>query len=420
MHEFKERLKKIKLLRKIVRAIKSVLKNAKRPYDIARSTHYLKTKKEHHSDKIRIGFIVQYASAWDKQESVYNTAKSSENIEVYLFVVPPEDFDTYEIIPDYTQNFFCSKYPESIKAMDENGVCLDLARYQLDYLFYQRPYDYRIPKEIRSDRMVKFTKCCYIPYSFTDSKVFCNNMLKDDFFDNLYYLFADSSYAQFVFRKKYWYSAKKNIRHVEFLGYPSFEKYLNFRGKDGEGYVTWTPRWAFYQADGKSTFLLYKDYFLEFIRKTGRKAIFRPHPLIHAEIIRTHIMSEEEWNNYLDELRKLDVVIDIESPIDEILKKTDILISDYSSIIISFFLTGRPIIYCENGVALTDEYMDMMKHIYIANSWDDVEKFYSYIDEENDFMKPLRDRYIEEKYANSIESAQKIVDCICEDWKYGR
>jgi hypothetical protein len=359
---------------------------------------------------------VQAGTVWDKQEDVYEIFKSREETEVYLFVVPLDNFDTYEIIPDYTDNFFCNRYPESIKAMDENGVCLDLAGYNLDYLFYQRPYDYRLPKEMRSNRMVKFTKCCYIPYGFTDSKVFCNNMLKDDFFDNLYYLFAESSYTQQEFQKKYRYSSKKNIRHIEFLGYPSFEKYLNFRAKDSGGYVTWTPRWSFDKGDGGSTFLLYKDCFLEFIRRTGRKAIFRPHPLIHAEIIRSNIMSEDEWNSYLDELRRLGVVIDTESPIDEILEKTNILISDYSSIVISFFLTGRPIIYCENGVVLTDEYMEMMENIYIANSWDDVEKYYDCISSGDDYQKAERDRYIEENYAGSVGSAGKIADCICKDW----
>jgi hypothetical protein len=417
MYEFKERLKKIKWLRKTVRAIKALPKKAKTPFNRLRSTYYLKKKKEHYSDKIRIGFIVQGSTSWDKIEDVYEIARAREDIETFLFVVPPENFDTYEIIPDYTDNFFCNKYPESIKAMDENGVCLDLAKYHLDYLFYQRPYDYRLPKELRSDRMVKYTKCCYIPYAFTAFEVFHRHMLKDEFFDNQYLFFAESAYVKSSFEKKYWYSSKKKIRRIEFLGYPSFEKYLNLRGKDSEGYVTWTPRWSFDKVEGGSTFIIYKDYFLEFIRKTRRKAIFRPHPLIHAEIIRSHIMSEEEWNNYLNELRKLDVVIDMESPIDEILEKTDILISDYSSIIISFFLTGRPVVYCDNGVVLTDEYMEMMKNIYIANSWDDVEKFYGDIDKGNDYMKNQREVYVEENYACAVGSTGKIVDCVCEDWK---
>jgi hypothetical protein len=417
MHELKERLKKIKWLRKSVRAVKAVLKKAKRPYDIARSTYYLKKKKGHHSDKVRIGFIVQGATSWDKMEDVYEIAKARADIETYLFVVPPEDFDTYVIIPDYTDNFFCNKYPESIKALDENGVCLDLADYHLDYLFYQRPYDYRIPKELRSDRMVKYTKCCYIPYGFTASYATNNSLLKDEFFDNLYFYFCESEYIKSTFVKKYWYSTKKKIRKIEHLGYPSFEKYMDLRGTVGERYVTWTPRWSFDKEQGGSTFVLCKDRFADFIRRTKSKAIFRPHPLIYDELMRRNIMSDKEWNEYLDELKSLGVIVDIESPIDDILRKTDVLISDYSSIVISFFLMGRSIIYYDNGVVLGPDYAALMEHNYVAHSWDDVEKFYDCIRGGNDYRKAERDRYIETAYSDTIGATDRIIDRIYEDWR---
>jgi hypothetical protein len=417
MHEFKERLKKIKWLRKIVRAIKALLKKAKTPFDRLRSTYYLKKKKEPYSEKVRVGFIVQSSSAWDKTEDVYEIAKAREDIETFLFVVPQEDFDTYVIIPDYTDNFFCNKYPESIKVMDENGVCLDLAEYHLDYLFYQRPYDYRLPKEMRGDRMVKYTKCCYIPYGYTPSDVSNNVLLKDEFYDNLYFLFCESEYVKSLYVNKYRYSTKKAIRKIEYLGYPSLEKYLNWRGTAGEGYVTWTPRFSFDKIQGGSTFVLCKDRFADFIRRTKRKGIFRPHPLIYDELMRKHIMSDKEWNEYLDELKSLGVIVDIESPIDDILKKTDVLISDYSSIVVSFFMTGRPIIYYDNGIALNYDYIAMLKHNYIAYSWDDVEKYFDCINTGNDYQKAERDRYIEKTYGDTIGTAGRIVERICEDWR---
>jgi CDP-glycerol glycerophosphotransferase (TagB/SpsB family) len=219
------------------------------------------------------------------------------------------------------------------------------------------------------------------------------------------------------FVEKYRYSAKKKIRRIEYLGYPSFQKYLNWRGTDGEGYVTWTPRWSFDPVKGGSTFVLCKDRFIDFIRRTKRKGIFRPHPLIYDELMRSHIMTDEEWNDYLGELKSLGVIVDIESPIDDILKKTDILISDFSSMVMNFFMTGRPIIYYENGVPLNEDFLDIMKHNYVAYSWEDVEKYYDCISNGNDYLRAGRDRYIETKYGNSIGSVDRIVDCICEDWK---
>jgi hypothetical protein len=418
MRGLKEKLKKIKWLRNIVRTIKSLFRKAKRPFDSMRSVFYLgkSRRRRHTSDKIRIGFLVQPPTSWDKQMNVYENAKRRENTEVFMFVIPIEDFDTYKIVPDYTDNYFCENYPESIKLLNEDGSCIDLAAYHLDYLFYPRPYDYRIPEMVQSSRMVKYTKCCYIPYAFTAFLVFHEHMLKNTFFYNQYFFFADSLYVQSSFEKKYRKSVRAGLRKIEFLGYPSFEKYLALRNSKDEGYITWTPRWSFDSAEGGSTFLLFKENFADFIRATGRKAIFRPHPLIHAEIIRAKLMTQEEWDAYMNELRELNVVIDTSSPIDDILKKTDILISDFSSIIISFFLTGRPVIYCDSGVVLTEEYNELMKHLYVAKSWNDVLNFYNDIADGNDSLKSDRAQYIDEMYSDAAGSADKIVDCICRDY----
>jgi hypothetical protein len=409
MGAVKENLKKIKRLRKSVRAVKAGLSEAKRPYDRARATYYLKKKKTHASDKVRIGFIAQCPGVWDKQIGVYEAAKSRADVEVFMFVVPEGDLYTYEIVPDYTDNYFCKEYPESIKLLDKDGNCLDLREYHLDYLFYQRPYDYRIPKMVGMQRMVKYVKCCYLPYFFNISVSFNSDILKNRCFDNMYFMFTDSEYTKSILEKKYSRSAKKKIRNIKYLGSPALEQCVNHKGEGG--YITWSPRYANWQ--GGSTFLEYRDFFPEFVRKTGKKVIFRPHPGVFT----THLMTDEEWAVYLKELDDLGVITDTASPVDEIFEKTDILIADYSSVILNFFLTGKPVIYCENGIVFSEAFMGVKENSYVAHSWDEVEHFYEDIVSGNDSKKAGREKYIEENFGNMMGAADRIVDCICEDWK---
>ena len=418
----KEKLKRIKWLRKIVRAFKALWYKVKRPFDSAISRFYIK-KNNHNrgiknSDKIRIGFIAQIAWSWDKLERVYAAAKDREDVESFLFVVPEDNFDTYELIPDYTDNYFVEKYPESIKLLNEKGECLDLVDYNLDYLFYQRPFDYRLPEAVSSKRMVKHLMCCYLPYGFTASDAFNYNNLKNDFFDNQYFLFMDSPYMKNLFIKKYHYSYSRKIKRIEYLGYPGLEKYLEMGEKNlTTGYITWTPRWSFDEHQGGSTFLKYKDNFIEFAETCGKSFFFRPHPLIHAEIIRHNIMTEDEWVKYLSDLEKKDVLIDIESPIDGILEKTEILITDFSTIIGSFFMTGRPIIYCENGIEFNPVYQEMKDYMYVAHTWDEVQKYTNELLAGRDVLKSERLQFIEDTYKSSKGSGYRIIERICEDAK---
>ena len=127
---------------------------------------------EKQQKEIRIGFIVQMSSIWDKQVKVYEEAKRRDNIETFLFVVPEDDWSSHKIANHYENNFFVTNYPEAIKIHDTKGNVIDLEDYQLDYLFYPRPYDIHLPKKIRSERMRSICKCCYVPYAFCASDVF--------------------------------------------------------------------------------------------------------------------------------------------------------------------------------------------------------------------------------------------------------
>ena len=126
--------------------------------------------------------------------------------------------------------------------------------------------------------------------------------------------------------------------------------------------------------------LNYKDSFINFCRNLKKKidVIFRPHPLMFDELIKKNIITQKEKDDFLYALEELNIQMDVKSPIDVILNKTDILITDFSSIILQFFLTNRPIIYCKKNIDFNESGKIIEKGMYVITTWDEVEKNVTY------------------------------------------
>jgi len=366
---------------------------------------------------IKIGFIVQMPTLWDKQESVYLEAKSRNNIETFMFVVPEDSWGSLTIDNNYKNNYFLGKYDDAIIIHDKKGNIINIGEYRLDYLFYPRPYDEHLPAEIRSNVMRKSVRCCYIPYGLAGADIFNGGNIYNPFFDNMYYCFMDSKHMKKLLASRYRFEINKKIKKVEYLGYPSLEKYINMSENEPDNIITWTPRWSYDEKLGGSNFMEYKDGFAMLCKNKNIKFIFRPHPLMFDELINKKILEERDRDSFLKKLERSDVEIDIESPINSVLYNTGLLISDFSSIVGTFFLTGRPIIYCDKGIELNETYKEMAEHMYVAHDWNEVLNYYQLIViEKNDYKKEKRLEFIRNKYANEIDSAKRIVDALITDY----
>ena len=368
------------------------------------------------NNKIRVGFLVQMPSLWDKQVDIYLEAKKRSDVETFLFVVPEDDWSDYHIENDYDNNYFVSQYPEAIKIHDSNGEIIDLKKWELDYLFYPRPYDIHLPEELRSYNTCIYVLCCYVPYGFTASDTFNEGNLYNPFFKFIYFCFMDSPYMKRLFDDYYIEYVSRGIKRIEYLGYPTLEKYLKMGDSNSFNRITWTPRWSYDPKLGGSNFLEYMISFIELERRHMGKTVFRPHPLMFEELVKKNMLSEEEVHKFLNILRDDDVIVDIDSPIDEVLVETDVLISDFSTILGTFFLTGRPIIYCDKGIPLNEVYSGMARYMYVANNWEEVEKWYDrVVIQKDDFLKTERLKYISEHYGNEINSSSRIIDALIDD-----
>lgn len=401
------------LVKKIIRKILRIISKGYCDVVIARCKFKRKT------GAVRVGFIVQLPSIWDKQVDIYEELKKNSAAETFMFVVPPFEWDTGKVSVDYTDNYFVKKYPEAIKVYNDNKALLNLKEYDLDYLFYPRPYDHYLPKSLRSSETFKYTKCCYVPYGLSGADVFNGGNIKSRFFDYIAVSFMDSEYMEELMKKQYRISSLLGIRDIKYLGYPVLRKYLEYPLHSEKGCITWTPRWSTDSVIGGSNFVKYSDDFLKLTEQVDKEFIFRPHPLMFDEMITKGTITEEYKQYYLKSLENRSIQYDTVSPIDEIFKDTEILITDYSSIIPHFLLTGRPIIYCDGGISFNPIFSEMSKYIYVTRSWHEVEQCLKAILNGNDEKLNDRIRYIQTRYPKNQNPARMIACSLTENREEG-
>ena len=404
----KNKIMKIKVIRFVYKLLKKTVNIFFRP--IVKVYKFFRMKKST-APKVEynVGFIVQLSAIWDKQIGIYEELQKRKNINTFLFVVPEYDFKNDIVMNTYDDNnYFLNKYEEAIKAIDlENGV-IDLRTYDLDYLFYPRPYDYYLPECYRSSYMYKYVKCCYIPYGLTGSENFDD--LGYEFFDNIYCTFMDSDYQKELLESHYPVSSYIGAKKIFSLGYPVLSRFMDLEYSDEVQTIAWTPRWSMDAILGGSNFLRYCDDFIELVKTSNYKYIFRPHPMMFDELIKKNIIDESYKYDYLRKLEENGVIYDIVSPIEELFDNTDLLITDYSSIIPQFFVSNKPIIYCEGGIPLNKDYEEIVGFSYRADSWDNVMKNLESICKLGDIRSNERKIYIEKTYSKCRKSAKLIAD----------
>lgn len=404
-----------KCFKKGVYLIKSCAK------DIIALRYFITMKRKINTEKkIKVGFIVQMYEIWDKTVSVYNEMKRREEFETFILVVPPYNLNTKQISSDYTDNPFIAEYPDAIKALDDTGNVIDISGLSLDYVFYPRPYDHYLPLKLRSYQLFRKIKCCYIPYGFSGAPVFNGGNSNPDFFRYIYAAFLDSDYMKNLMISKFRFSAFAKLKYFENLGYPSLEPYFNKRTTEKHKTILWTPRWSYDERIGGSHFLELKDIIFKIKEQHNDwNLIFRPHPLMFEEFISKKIMSQNEVDEYLEQLRTSGIIYDHSTSIEEAIDNADILITDYSSIIVNFYLTGKPIIYCRSNIELNEIFGEMFRSVYIAEKENDAERFVNLLIEGKDDLKEARLETINKLFSDCNGAASRISDWIIDDYKKG-
>lgn len=387
----------------------------------------------HQNQRIRVVFLVQEPVLWDKQSEIYDAFVKDPEVDVMIVVMPSYDAvdaQTEKPMGRYdTQkwNYFYNRY-DHVYAFTN---LLSLRVLRPDYVFFDRPYEHlRSLEGLYAVDIAQFAKICYVTYGTQGERFYIYLEAKNtNFFSYVSYHFCDSDEEQKILSDAYSLAVQAGVQHFEMLGYPGFQPYLS-GGKRRNTVrrtvrrVLWTPRWSLDENIGGSHFFDYQASFIEFAlrhQSDTLKFAIRPHPLMFPNFVQQGNMSAADVEAYKRKLNECGIELDEgEEPPFDALMRTDILLTDFSSIVMNFCLLNRPLIYCPTGHTLTEDYARMAACSYVAKDWGQIEECLEILISGSDPVAGRRREFIEEMRLRHDGAAQRIVSYLKEDYQKER
>lgn len=412
----KEKMKKLKAAYFPYKAMKKVVFGLKYYFNYSCSLHYIKRNKKRVQKKIKcketlnVVFIVQYIPSWNKLEPLYTKMKQDNRYNPFILCVPlniqnhiltgDNGNDTYE--------YFINHGYEAIDSLQVPNTWYDLRLLKPDYVFHSRPYNHFMPVEYTSGVIVRFALICNVIYGTCITKNGLDLTLDRNYFKDAYMYYAFDNNERDFYENRFKWGFKRGIQKCFPFGSMGMEQVLEVeRVKEKSEFaktVLWTPRWSTDMCIGGSNFFNYKDVLIGLAKDYQNVLfVFRPHPLMFENFIRTGEMSQEEVDGFKKYCEnEKNILLDESKEYSNTFWNSDFLITDASGIVPEYFVTKKPIMYCHTS-ALLDyvEYSkEMIKSCYeVKNEKDLISHFLSLIDDSDAKLK-LRMECLEKYFAN--------------------
>lgn len=403
---------------KIVRMLGEVYENG---FPLGNYKAYLRLKKlkkqAKHEGKIKVVFLVQYAQVWNKLETVYERMLEDERFEAKLLAVPEKITDIDKKIYEHFYNIYGDKVIDTY----HNGHWFDLKGYKPDYVFYQRPYDQYLPEEYRSGVVSEYARVCHVPYGYQVMRTTEHSAMNKLFFRNAYIYFAENTIYYEKNRNRFKKSHREGVRKTLNIGYPALEKFLQKKcDKDNEYFnVLWTPRWTEDKDSGGSNFINFKDQVLELPRENKNIFLmFRPHPMTFDHFVSVGRITQQEVDAYKQVYEENDRMhYDNSAAYEEMFWKSDVLLTDASTIIVEYFLTGKPVVYCDTGAKPNAFLEELTKVFYVVKTWEEAKRVVLELANGIDPLREKREQKRKELMGNDLEHISKrFLDEIYSDY----
>lgn len=393
-------------------------------YEIKKTSAYSNSLNlQPRKNKIELVFIIYMPEVFTTFQSIYEAAMADEKFSVHILAQPHMDNQQglQGINPAY--EYLGKTYQNVINAYN-NEEWFDLRKLQPDYVFYTRPYTFQYYSEYNPKYVRQYAKVCFHSYSYDMDRI-------ADFF--IVYNYDFMQYVTFCFNtaestcsrlKKMLEISKKEYPQIHCIGFTRFdliknELISNVNQNSNRKCILWLPRWASGKKQGKkqSHFFLYVDNFLKFTQiRTDVDFIIRPHPLMFANFLSQGIYTQQDINDFYKKCEKLgNVYIDTEKNYFTSLRKADILFSDYTALLVEFFVTGKPIIYCDDDSTFNYEMKRMDKCFYHYYKWDEIEAILIKLLNGDDYLKEKRIKEIP-NFLDETNAGKNIIECLKKDY----
>lgn len=428
------------LIRNIVPdSIYSFASGCKQPFSLYLSHKSMVKKYEEKqtNERMRIVFIVQRTEVFNSVRSICESASKDANCDVYFLPIPRYSIETselrletYESIYDFCQRLQLGKVIESLNK--KSGQFMDLYSIHPDYIFLNTPYTETYPPEYHIERLKEIGKVCYVPYAYILFNEYrYKELLQFSFGLELikytYFIFADGKVTYNFLKRQLRFSEKMLGNRVFDLGFPRFDA-IDLDGGNNGGFSTvlWLPRWTSDKEGDinlKSSFLEYKDKIVEYFgyNKTECQLIVRPHPSMFENYVRDGVMSDneiEEFYSLVDSFKNIH--LDRNADYMDSLKHADIVIADYSSVLIECFLKNIPVIYNGEKIDFSPNETQIISTFYYSSNWDEVKKILEDLLSGKDSLKEKRSYAVNTIKYNMKQAGSCIYDLLYQDYQFNK
>lgn len=385
-------------------------------------------KKLQKNKKINVLFICERPSVWESLKTVYEKMINDNSLNVNIIAIPCKKQQSLS-----TSNTIVYD-SEGSEEFWKNCNCINGYNYKKnkwfnplklkpDYIFFQRPYDFIRYRTYRSYYLSKFAKVCYVAYhgvlSFNDIYMVS---LPRYFMSNVSFFFAqskkDSEFVKNVFK-----NYENRIVSIINSGFPRFYGMSKYKNNSSEIWnknklfrILWNTRWS--TNEGNCNFFKYKNNFYEYCRNNKDiDFVYRPHPQAFQEWDATGEFSKRDQDVLREQYRSVNNMhIDESNSYYDLMYSSDILISDYSSIILDYLITGKPIIYCECENCKMIGNMDhIISALYVVHNWKELEEMIEKLKAGDDPLEINRNKIKTNYVVTNRDPAEEINNIIHED-----
>ena len=389
----------------------------------------LKLKKINH-EKINIVFVCHRPAVWGSLKTVYEALKKDELFNVKIVTIPnkkqlPKLGLNHEVYQsEGAEDFWVGDDVISGYEYD-TGEWYDLRLLKPDYICFQQPYDIERTGAYKSKVVSRYAKLFYVAYAFD---FMGNGLLEEttpkDFSTNVSFFFTqntvDDKLVKTILTKNNNFFTKNIL-----TGFPRYDNLRNYKNikqdiwnyKDNKDKfrVIWTPRWT--TNEGNCNFFDYNYSLLEYCDlHKDTDFIFRPHPQAFLEWAATGEFSDSQAKKYKEEFDKREnTKIDYNKSYISTFYSSNCLITDVSSIIADYFLTGNPIIYCHKKDFFNEFSQKLSEGFYWVHSWNELEKILDDLRNGIDPLKEKRQKLIKELFYLPEEGSGNLIKQIIKE-----
>ena len=348
---------------------------------------------------INVIFYVQECSKWSS-DSLLSALKKEKNFNVKIAVQNqcPKEIE-----------FFKSLHSEVIEMYNNQGECADILGYKPDLIIYQQPWTI---SEINSiERVSQHVLTAYIPYGYMAIKSDYAHYFMP-FHWHLWKYFCENNDQKKLFEKK----NKKLSNILVNKGYPKMDVYFkinnnNLRKKS----VIWAPHWSFGENSVRfGTFDKNYKLFLSLAKNNPDiHWIYKPHPALSQWVLRTNLMTEEEYNIYMDQWQNLpNTEIVTTGNYFDMFLESSALITDSVSFLFEYLPTKKPIIYIDSkkGCGFNEITAPIVKSYYNVTTNEEIEKtLKEVVFLNNDYKYKERMKHLKNFMDNKTPAGDNIV-----------